>query len=72
MWRLAKELLQKGVAANRIITVEGSSKRRRDQLYVYKRWECLRCQSRIERSTIAARTMYHCPTCQVEPARVAS
>jgi len=72
MWKLAKELLQKGVAANRIVTVDGASKRRRDQLYVYKRWECLRCQSRIERSTIAARTIYHCPTCQVEPARVAS
>lgn len=72
MWKLAKELLQKGVAANRIVTVPGPAKRRRDRLYVYKRWECMRCQSRIRRSTLAARTMYHCPTCQTEPAQAAA
>lgn len=69
LWRLAKELLQRGVAANRIITVPLAERRdaprsRREQLYVYRRPSCRRCQSRIARTTSAARTLYFCPTCQ--------
>ena len=70
LWKLAKDLLRKGVKANRIITVPGSSKRRRDQLYVYKRKECRMCGGPISAAPIAARTLYWCPRCQ--PLRLVS
>lgn len=69
LWRLAKELLQKGVRANRIVTVPLDERRhaprsRREQLYVYRRKLCRRCGDRIAKTTSAARTLYFCPTCQ--------
>lgn len=65
LWKIAKAFLRRGVSANRIITVPGSRGRSRDRLYVYKRAECLECGTSITRSTLAARTMYHCPSCQM-------
>jgi endonuclease VIII len=72
LWTLSKDLLERGVKANRIVTVPLDERRhaprsRREQLYVYKRRECLRCGSRIVRSQLAQRTMYHCPGCQTSP-----
>lgn len=74
LWKLAKDLLAKGVRANRIVTVPLEERReaprsRGEQLYVYKRRSCRRCQSTIVRSVVALRTMYHCPTCQPEDTR---
>ncbi|MFO0675757.1 MAG: DNA-formamidopyrimidine glycosylase family protein [Polyangiaceae bacterium] len=69
IWSLSKDLLARGVSANRIVTVPLDERRhaprsRREQLYVYKRRTCRRCGSGILRSTVAQRTMYHCPVCQ--------
>lgn len=73
LWRLARELLRRGVEANRIVTVPLAERRdaprsRREQLYVYGRATCRRCGTDVVRTTLAARTMYACPTCQTRPA----
>lgn len=70
LWRLARELLRRGVEANRIVTVPLAERRdapraRREQLYVYGRRTCRRCGGDVVRSTLAARTMHHCPACQL-------
>jgi endonuclease VIII len=66
LWKLARELLKRGVKANRIVTVDGADRRTRKQeaLYVYKQKHCRVCSVPIARSTNATRTMYHCPICQ--------
>ncbi len=72
LWRLARSLLRQGVEANRIVTVPLAERRdaprsRREQLFVYGRATCRRCGTGVLRSTLAARTMHHCPTCQTRP-----
>jgi len=69
LWRLAKDLLQRGVEANRIITVPLAERRaaarsRRERFYVYRRTTCGRCGASVARTTSAARTLYYCPVCQ--------
>ena len=42
------------------------SKMRQDErLLVYKRDQCLRCDELIEAWTLAGRTIYACPRCQI-------
>ncbi len=64
LWKLAQQLLRRGVSANRIVTVPGPGRGRDGRLFVYKRAQCRECGLPIARSTLAARTMYHCPRCQ--------
>jgi endonuclease VIII len=66
LWKLARELLQRGVRANRIVTVTGAtaSTRKKEALYVYKQKHCRVCNASIVKTTNATRTMFHCPTCQ--------
>ena len=71
LWDTVTTMLQAGVRANRIITVDPkeagvsrSKMRRRERTYAYRRESCLRCQSAIQKGTLGARTVYWCPTCQ--------
>jgi endonuclease VIII len=72
LWKLARELLKRGVKANRIVTVDGADRRTRkkEALYVYKQKHCRICSVPIARSTNATRTIYHCPSCQPLPSSV--
>jgi len=69
VWRLAKELLRRGVAQNRIVTVKGATRRtkRGEALYCYKQSDCRVCGAAIARTLSAGRAMYHCPSCQPPP-----
>lgn len=69
LWSLARSLLARGVAANRIVTVEGATRRtrKRDALYVYKQRSCRVCAGSIGSFACGGRTIYYCPRCQ--PAR---
>lgn len=66
VWRLAKELLRRGVEHNRIVTVKGAGRRtkRAESLYCYKRSECRVCGSPIMKTMTGGRAMFHCPVCQ--------
>lgn len=65
LWSLSKELLRRGVKANRIVTVANAGRARRgERLYVYKQANCRVCGSDIEHATLASRTIYFCPMCQ--------
>jgi endonuclease-8 len=72
LWKLSKELLARGVRANRIVTVPGEApdrrRRRGERLFVYKQRQCRVCSTAITRVTTAGRPVYFCPCCQ--PARV--
>lgn len=65
LWKLARELLLRGVALNRIVTVPGG--KGRDRLFVYAQRQCRVCATPIARKTNALRTIYFCPTCQRAP-----
>lgn len=67
IWKLARELLARGVKEKRIVTrpaVKGRRLTRHEALHVYKRSVCGRCGSSIRRWTLGARTVYACETCQ--------
>ncbi len=69
LWRIARSLLAAGARSGRIVTVPLRERReaprsRREQLYVYGRTRCRRCNGPVARSTMAARTLHHCPACQ--------
>jgi endonuclease VIII len=69
LWSLARSLLARGVQANRIVTVEGATRRtrKRDALYVYRQRACRTCAGGIGSFVCGGRTIYYCPRCQ--PAR---
>lgn len=77
LWDLTVEQLRRGVEWNRIVTVSSTDAGRRvtrtmprgDTLYVYKRADlpCRRCGELIRESSVAGRTIAHCPTCQPGP-----
>ncbi len=66
LWALARSLLARGVVANRIVTVEGATRRtpKRDALYVYRQRTCRRCTGAIGSFACGGRTIYYCPRCQ--------
>lgn len=72
IWDTAVAMLRKGVAANRIVTVDrselglakGARIPRREATYVYRRDRCIRCGTPIATVEIANRTCYYCPTDQ--------
>jgi endonuclease-8 len=71
LWKLCVDLLRIGVRYNRIITVELSSAQktpsrlnRDERLLIYKKDRCTRCNSKVRKWTLGARTMYACEKCQ--------
>ncbi len=72
LWATAQGMLRQGVKDGRIVTVSrddlGISPRARiprgEATYAYKRDRCLLCGDEIQRTDIANRTCYHCPTHQ--------
>ncbi len=77
IWDTAVVLLRKGKNWNKIITVTPDdhggrvTKKtlRRNALYAYKRsgFPCRRCATPIIQSTLAARSIWFCPSCQKGP-----
>lgn len=71
LWKLARELLARGVKEKRIVTrppVKGRRLRRDEALHVYARRACQRCGAAVRRWTVGARAIDACETCQ--PAHV--
>jgi len=72
LWDTATTMLEAGVRANRIVTVDraelglapGARHRRGETTYAYKRRTCLRCSSDIRWFELANRACYACPMCQ--------
>jgi endonuclease-8 len=67
LWKLARELLARGVKERRIVTkpkVAGRRLRRDEALHVYARSECEACHGPVRRWTVGARAVYACETCQ--------
>ncbi len=71
LWTTSVAMLTDGVRSGRIVTVDPkelgvprSAVPRRQRTYVYKRDTCIRCGDTVARGTLAARTIYWCPTCQ--------
>jgi len=74
LWDLTVSLLRKGRKLNRIVTVQKedvasvplSGNEREDSVYAYKRegLDCRRCPNEIEISSLAGRSIWHCPQCQ--------
>lgn len=72
LWATVTAMLRKGVKDGRIITVKrseldgplGSTPKRGDATYTYKREHCRHCGSEIQHLDIQGRTSYHCPSCQ--------
>ena len=77
IWDTAVVLLRKGKNWNKIITVTPDDHggrvtkktHRRNALYAYKRsgFPCRRCATPIVQSTLAARSIWFCPSCQKGP-----
>jgi endonuclease VIII len=76
LWTTLTTMLTDGVRRNRIVTVDraelavltGTTRPRARTTYVYRRAECLRCGTPIERWAMANRWAYACPRCQPRPA----
>ncbi len=72
LWNTIQGMLRQGVKDGRILTVSrdesgvppGRRIPRSEATYAYKRDNCLRCGTEIQRLDIQNRTSYHCPTCQ--------
>jgi endonuclease-8 len=72
LWSTITAMLQAGVAANRIVTVDrreldippGQRIRRGESTYVYHRPNCLRCGSTVSTVALAGRPCWYCPICQ--------
>lgn len=75
LWRTLCSMLTDGVRDGRIITVAKSELVRfgvpraklgsKEAVYVYKKDNCMRCDTPIERWDLAGRWAYACPFCQV-------
>jgi endonuclease-8 len=75
IWKLARELLARGVKERRIVTkpsIKGRRLRRDEALPVYARRVCEVCNGSIRRWTLGARTVYACETCQPPRGAVAA
>ena len=71
LWATIVAMLRKGVAENRIITLDRDAfdvptgaTRRGETTYVYHRDLCLRCGSPILSVDLGGRPCYYCPVCQ--------
>jgi endonuclease-8 len=71
LWSTLVAMLRRGVAENRIVTVDrdefdvpAAPRRRGETTYVYHRDVCLRCGTPIHTVELGGRPCYYCPTCQ--------
>ncbi len=67
IWDDMRALMQIGVEHNSIITngnIPRSGKPVGERVNIYHQSNCPRCETEIIVSKVAARTLYHCPTCQ--------
>ncbi len=71
LWQLVAGLLRRGVEEKRIVTTRGLELARprervprAESTYVYGRATCRTCGDRVLRSTLRARTIHCCATCQ--------
>jgi len=67
LWKLARELLARGVKERRIVTKppqKGRRLKRNESLYIYAQRTCEACQSPVRRWIVGARAIYACETCQ--------
>ena len=66
LWKTSRELLSRGVAAGRIVSVKGANGRtpKREALHVYKQNRCRVCESPISSVELAGRPLYYCAKCQ--------
>ncbi len=67
IWNLAKDLLARGVEANRIITVDhavGAKVKRAEALHIYSRRTCRACEGPVTRAKIGNRALDYCRVCQ--------
>lgn len=67
IWKLAQELLARGVEERRIVTVPhrvGARVKRADALHVYRRRTCRTCENPVTRAMIGGRALDYCRTCQ--------
>jgi endonuclease VIII len=81
LWATLARMLREGVRAGRIVTVDPAelgiprrAMKPEDWRYVYRRTDlpCRRCGTPVRSWTLAARTIYACPTCQPQPVRRSS
>jgi endonuclease-8 len=71
LWETLAEMLRRGVAEGRIVTVDGDEfdvpdapTQRGETTYVYHRDVCLRCAAPIRTVELGGRPCYYCPSCQ--------
>ena len=73
LWAASRAALTAGARSGRIVTRpkqpgERGRRGRGEGVWVYRRPECGRCASTVERFELALRTMYRCPACQPDGA----
>ena len=73
LWTTVRRMLRRGVAQERISTIEPRDRipavrQGRRRFYVYQQEECLRCGSRVRSFPLSGRTAYACEVCQPRPA----
>ncbi|MEM9342515.1 MAG: DNA-formamidopyrimidine glycosylase family protein [Pseudomonadota bacterium] len=68
LWDEMRELLQVGVETNAIITTGKRGRARKrvgERTNIFGKKTCPACKGAIVKETLSGRTLYHCPTCQV-------
>ena len=76
LWTTVRRLMRRGVARERLSTIEPADRIRAHRanqdgrsFYVYGESLCLRCGSPVRSFPLSGRTMYACPVCQPSPRR---
>lgn len=67
LWTLARKLLRRGAALNRIVTVTDDAAPRGERLHVYGRRTCLACGTSTQSVLTGGRYISFCPVCQPPP-----
>jgi endonuclease-8 len=72
LWRILRDLMRRGAAGGRIVTIEPGEKPHPfaarvagDDFYVYQQSRCRRCGGPLREMTVSARRMFACSRCQV-------
>ena len=74
LWADAKYLLELGVKHNAIITVDKSrpsKTKHREQVNIFGKDKCPKCNSEIRQFKIGSRWAFACEVCQLPPPRAA-
>ena len=67
LWDEMRALLQVGVETNSIITngdIPKAGEHVGERTHIFGKEICPACQTKIEKSKLSGRTLYHCPSCQ--------